>query len=144
MKTLIRREFTVNVPLEIAWEHLAQVEQWPSWAEHINSVELAPSGELTPESTGTIHLNSGLTSTFEMTEFNPHRNWKWAGPFLWLTVHYDHRFETINDHTSKLIFVVAGEGFGATTLGRLFAAIYNHNLNKAIPNLITEMNEISQ
>jgi hypothetical protein len=33
MKVLIRREFIVDVPVERAWEHLARVEAWPSWAK---------------------------------------------------------------------------------------------------------------
>src|SRR6266852_7538661 len=35
MITLLRREFTVELPLEKAWQHFARVEQWPSWAKHI-------------------------------------------------------------------------------------------------------------
>lgn len=35
MVTLIQRELTVGVPSQRAWDHLARVEQWPSWAPHI-------------------------------------------------------------------------------------------------------------
>jgi hypothetical protein len=34
MPTLINRAFVVDVPLEIAWHHLARVEAWPRWAKH--------------------------------------------------------------------------------------------------------------
>jgi hypothetical protein len=139
---LIRREFIVNVPLEIAWRHLARVEQWPRWAKHIKRVEVIPPGELTPRSTGLIHLSNGIKSAFRMTEFIPYRNWKWVGPFLWLTVHYNHIFEAQDSQHTKLIWVVEGEGFGVSIFGRLFAAVYNGNLNKAIPRLIAEMNSI--
>ena len=53
---LLRREFTVELPLEKAWQHLARVEQWPSWAKHIKQVEVQPPGELGPESTGRYAL----------------------------------------------------------------------------------------
>jgi hypothetical protein len=96
MIELIRREFTVSLPLQRAWDHLARVEQWPSWAPHIKKIELHPSGELGPESTGVIHLSNGMKPTFRMTEFNPPENWKWVGPFLWATVIYDHRFEALD------------------------------------------------
>jgi hypothetical protein len=84
-------------------------------------------------------LANGIKSAFRMTEFNPPRNWTWVGPFLWLTVTYDHRFESLDAEHTKLIWVVEAEGFGVSLLGRLFAKIYRRNLEKAIPLLIAEM-----
>jgi hypothetical protein len=139
MVTLIQRQFTVGVPLPRAWEHLARVEQWPSWAHHIKQIELTPPGELGPRSTGVIHLANGMHSAFRVTEFNPPRSWKWAGPFLWVTVHYDHQFEAPDAGHTKLTWIVSAEGFGAGILGRLFAGIYRRSLEKAIPSLIREM-----
>ncbi len=139
MINLIRRDFTVELPLEAAWRHLARVEQWPSWARHIRRIELRPPGELGPQSTGVIHLRNGLKCTFRMTEFNPPHNWKWDGRFLWLTVHYDHQFEKSAGQT-RLIWVVQASGLGAGVLGRLFARLYRASLDKAIPRLIAEMN----
>ena len=52
MVDLVKREFEVDIPLATAWKHLAQVEQWPSWARHIKHVELNPKGELTPGTVG--------------------------------------------------------------------------------------------
>jgi hypothetical protein len=135
----IRREFTVDVPLLVAWRHLANVEQWPSWAKHIKSVSLVPAGELTPVSSGTFHLNNGIRSTFRMAVYNPPHNWQWIGPFLWLTVYYDHQFEAIDSQRTKLTWRVDAEGWGELLFGRLFATIYNMNLNKAIPQLSAEM-----
>jgi hypothetical protein len=143
MVKLLQREFTVGIPLQRTWEHLARVEQWPSWALHIKKIELHPPGELGPESTGVIHLTNGIKSAFRMTEFNPPRNWKWVGPFLWVTVIYDHGFEALDAEHTKLIWVVEAKGFGASILGRLFAKVYRGNLEKAIPLLIAEMNASS-
>ena len=140
MITLLRREFTVDRPIEKAWQHLARVEQWPSWAKHIRHVEVQPPGELGPTSTGLIHLSNGVKSAFRMSEFNPYRSWKWVGGFLWLTVHYDHRFEELNSTQTKLTWVVEAKGFGVSVFGRLFAKIYAKNLDRAIPLLIEEMN----
>jgi hypothetical protein len=41
---------------------------------------------------GAIQLTNGIRSTFRMEELVPRTSWKWAGPFLWILVHYDHRF----------------------------------------------------
>jgi hypothetical protein len=139
MVTLIDRQFTVNASLEKAWQHLARVDRWPTWAHHIKHIELNPPGELNSEASGNIHLANGIKSTLRMTEFNAYRNWKWVGPFLWLTVHYDHCFESMNDHQTRLRFVLEASGFGVGLFGRLFAKIYRRNLEKAIPLLVKEI-----
>lgn len=74
-----------------------------------------------------------------MEELNAGRNWKWAGPFLWITVHYDHQFRQAGPEESEIAFVLDGEGFGVGAFGRLFAAIYARNLDRAIPNLVKEL-----
>jgi len=119
------------------------VEQWPSWAAHIKRIDLEPPGQLGAQSTGVIHLVNGMKPVFRMTEFNPPRNWKWVGAFLWLTVIYDHQFEQLDAEHTKLTWIVQATGFGASVLGRLFAKIYRGNLGKAIPLLIAEMNASS-
>jgi hypothetical protein len=139
----LQREFTVELPVEKAWQHLARVEQWPSWAKHIQQVEVQPPGELGSESTGRFHLTNGFKPVFRMTEFNPYHNWKWVGGFLWLTIHYDHLFEELSSTQTKLTFVIEPKGFGASVFGRLFAKIYSKSLDRAIPLLIAEMNASS-
>src|SRR5262245_55563819 len=73
MVTLIQRAFVVNVSFLRAWEQLARVEQWPSWAAHIKRMDLQPPGPLGPQPTGVIHLTNGMKSAFRMTEFDPPR-----------------------------------------------------------------------
>jgi hypothetical protein len=64
MITLLQREFTVDVGLQRAWDHLARIEQWPNWARHIKQIELRPPGKLGPQSTGVIHLTNGIKSAW--------------------------------------------------------------------------------
>ena len=141
MVELIRRDFIVDAPLASAWEFLAKVERWPSWAPHIKKIQLLPSGALTLHSRGIIHLTSGIKSEFRMTELNVSRNWKWAGQFLWLTVHYDHQFEAVDNEHTRLIWIVQADGFGATVFGKAFALMYRRNLDRAIPLLIAKMKD---
>jgi uncharacterized membrane protein len=136
----MQREFVVDVPLERAWEHLARIDAWPSWAKHIKSVTVEPPGQLSPSTVGVFHLTNGMTARFAMTEIVPKNNWKWIGKFLWLTVHYDHRFEPINDARTKIEFIIEIKGFAKLVLGKLFAAIYAKSLDRAIPNLVAEIN----
>jgi hypothetical protein len=139
MLTLIDREFTVDVSQQKAWRYLARLDLWPTWAPHIKHIELQPQGELGPQSSGIIHLTNGMKSAFHMTEFNPYRNWKWVGSFLWLTIHYDHRFESASKNQTNLRFVLEATGFAVGLFGRLFAKIYRRNLEKTIPMLVREM-----
>jgi carbon monoxide dehydrogenase subunit G len=143
MVTLLVREFTVHVPLETAWQHLARIEQWPSWARHIRQIELTPPGELGPSSTGVIHLRGGMKSAFRMTDFHPPRNWTWVGRILWMTVSYDHQFEAHDSDRTKLTWVVQAQGLGESTIGRLFAALYRRDMDRAIERLIREMEALS-
>ena len=82
-----------------------------------------------------------MKSTFQMTEFNPKHNWKWFGPFLWLTVHYDHRFESVTGNQTRVRFVLDASGFGVGFFGPLFARIYSRNLERSIPLLIEAMEQ---
>jgi hypothetical protein len=140
----LRRVFTVELPLEKAWKHLARLDEWPSWAKHIKQVEAQPPGELGPESTGRMLLTNGLKPVWTVTEFDPYRSWKWSGKFLWLTVDYDHRFEAVSPTQTRIEFVVEATGFGAAVLGRLFAKIYERSLDPAIASLVDQMNASRQ
>ena len=139
MRELVKREFTVDVPLDQAWEHLAKVERWTSWAKHIKSVTLQPPGPLTEHSSGAFRLAGGARSTFRMELFQPPTRWQWVGRFLTTTIHYDHRFEPVDPGHTRLVWTVVGEGPGSGSLGRVFAAIYARNLDGAIPRLRSEL-----
>ena len=139
VRELVRREFTVDVGLPDAWGHLANVESWTSWAKHIRRVTLDPPGPLTDRSSGTFQLAGGARSTFRMEIFDPPTRWQWVGRFLTADVHYDHRFEAIDEQHTRLVWTVMADGLGERSLGRVFGAIYSRNLDRAIPNLQTEL-----
>jgi hypothetical protein len=141
MVRLLQRRFRAKAAVERAWAHLERVEQWPTWARHIRRIDMRPSGPLKPETEGVIQLTNGIRSTFRMEELNAGSNWRWSGPFLWITVHYDHRFRRTGPQESEIEFVLDGEGLAVGVFGRLFAAIYARNLDRAIPNLIKELEE---
>ena len=121
------------------WEHLARITQWPSWARHIRSIQLTPGEGLSADTAGTIKLAGGIRSTFRMQRLDPPNGWLWVGGFLWLEVHYDHLFEEIAGQRTRIRFIIEVKGLGANSLGRLFAFIYARNLDRAIPNLIVEL-----
>jgi len=122
-----------------AWQFLARVEDWPRWAAHIRRIHLIPPGEIGPSSFGCIHLQAGIRATFRVTEFEPGKSWKWVGPFLWLTVHYDHRFDAVAPTQTRLTWIVDAEGFGSAVVGRLFIRSYSKNLDRAILRLVEQI-----
>lgn len=138
MRELLRRQFVVRVPLAEAWARLARVEEWPSWAVHIRQISLTPAGPLGEDSSGVIHLKNGMRTAFRMSEFDPPRSWAWAGKFLSLVIHYDHRFEPVGAASTRMIWIVRAEGPLTGLLGPLFAWIYGRNLDRAIPRLVHE------
>ena len=142
MITILNREFVVDAAIEIAWAHLAKIEEWPSWARHIKDVKLFPSGDISHNSVGSLTLTNGINSEFRVTEFQLHQNWKWRGPFLWMRMEYDHRFEPLGYDKTKFTWIIEGEGIGASTIGRVFAWQYKRNLNKAIPLLQHEISSL--
>jgi hypothetical protein len=135
----VRREFSVDVPRQQAWDHLANVEAWTSWAKHIRRVTLDPPGPLTEHSAGAFRLAGGARSTFRMEAYEPPTRWQWVGRFLTAHVHYNHEFEPIDDEHTRLVWTVSAEGPGESSLGHVFGAIYARNLDKAIPNLQREL-----
>ncbi|HSS19917.1 MAG TPA: SRPBCC family protein [Pyrinomonadaceae bacterium] len=139
MRRLLERRFVVRCSRENAWAYLANPEQWPSWARHIRRIDLKPAGPLGPSSTGLLWLTNGIRSRFEVEEFHPERSWKWVGSFLWLTVHYDHQFRRLGPEETEIAFVLDAEGFAVWQIGRMFAASYRRNLDRAIPALIREL-----
>ena len=109
---------------------------------HIKDVKLSPSGDISHNSVGSLRLTNGIESEFRVTEFQLHHNWKWRGPFLWMRMEYDHRFEPLGDDKTKFTWIIEGEGMGASTIGRVFAWQYKRNLDNAIPLLQHEISNL--
>jgi hypothetical protein len=139
MRWLVRRAFDVAVPAQRAWDHLATPSAWPSWARHIRSVETTPPGPVGPDTEGRIRLTNGVRSRFRMVEYVPGERWTWVGRFLWLRVRYEHAFDRLAPDRTRIRFDVGVSGLGSGSLGRLFASIYAKNLDRAIPNLVAEL-----
>ena len=138
-KRIIDRSFRVRAPLEVAWNHVAQIEEWPSWAKHIRSVMKSPPGPLSRDTRATLKLTNGVKTTFQMIEFEPLRHWKWIGPFLGLQIHYDHIFSQDELGETTIRFTVDATGGPGALLRGIFARIYRKNLERAVPLLVQEI-----
>jgi hypothetical protein len=64
-----------------------------------------------------------------------------AGPFLWITIHYDHRFRSLGPWETELTFSLDGEGRAVGVVGPIFACVYARNLDRAISPLVQELEQ---
>ena len=139
MRLLVHRQFEIARPKSEVWSRLARPASWPSWAKHIKSVDVEPPGLLASSSSGVVRHRNGVRSRFVVSTFTEGERWLWAGKFLWLRVEYDHVLEAVTPDRTRVTFDVAVGGFGVGSIGRFFAWIYSGNLDKAIPNLVAEI-----
>ncbi len=135
MKPLLERTFAVEAAAERAWAELVAAEQWPRWAQHLGSVQVAPPGPVGPGSSATLKLKNRTKARVRVTEFEDGRRFRWEGSFLWMRLGYDHLVTIDDTGQVRITFTVEGAGVGVDTIGPLFASIYARNLDRAIPRL---------
>ena len=143
-RRLVERRFSTTTRPAAVWQHLAAVEQWPTWARHIKRVRLDPPGALTPTSKGRIILKPGFPTTFRMTALDVERNWSWRGRFLGTTVDYDHVISPTPDGATDVTFTIVGSGSTVRVVGPVFARVYGRILDRAIPNLTRELDTLTR
>jgi len=131
---LLRRDFTVDLPLDAAWRAFADVATWPTWARHLRRVSVTPPGPIGATSTGRLSFRPIGRSAFRVSACDEPNHWEWVGKVAWLTIRYDHRFAANGDAT-LMTWTVAEEGSRRSTLGRLFASVYGRLVDRAIPRL---------
>lgn len=131
---LLRRDFTVDLPLDAAWRAFADVATWPAWAPHLRRVRVAPPGAIGASSVGALSFRPVGRSAFRISAYDEPNHWEWVGKVLWLTIRYDHRFAASGD-TTLMTWTVSQDGARRTTLGRLFASVYGRLVDRAIPRL---------
>lgn len=139
MRPLLTRTFTVTASPQASWDALIHAEAWPAWAHHIRRVELTPAGPVGAATNAVIVLTNRTKARVAVTELEAGRRFRWDGRFLWLGLGYDHVVEPLADGGSRITFTVAGDGPGVASIGRLFARIYARNLDRAIPNLRSQL-----
>ncbi len=139
MTTFVRKEFTVDVPLERVWEYVTRFDEWPKWAKHIKRIEFE-SGELKLGSKGRFYFKLGLKAIFEVSELHLLQNWKWRGPTLWLNVETDHIFLPVDKHHTKLTWTWACEGFAENIVGSILAVLVSKQWSVASKLLTSQLN----
>ena len=139
VREVVREQVVVDRPATEAWDHLSQLERWPSWAGHIKSMKPTPPGTLTAETKVDLQMRAGPRNTMVVTEYDPPRGWVWEGRSMGVTTRFEHRFEELEAGQTRIWFLawvsepLAGPG------GWMFGRMMRRALGVALPKLKAEI-----
>jgi len=141
MREVLREQVTVDRPDTVAWNHLAELERWPTWAGHIRSMDPSPPGTLTGSTTIVLHMRIGAKTTMKVTEFEPPRRWVWEGRSFGTLIRFEHRFEPLGDGRTRIWFLAWMSGPFARPGGWWFGRMMRRYLSVGFPKLKAEIEE---
>jgi hypothetical protein len=139
VREVLREQVTVDRPEQAAWDHLAALERWPSWAGHIRSMDPSPPGALTASTSVKLHMRNGVKATMTVTEYDPPRRWVWEGSSLGTVTRFEHRFEPVGDGRTRIWFLAWMGGPFARPGGWWFGRAMKRYLTRAFPKLKAEI-----
>jgi hypothetical protein len=87
-------------------------------------------------------LKPAVPTTFRMTAFDAPHSWSWRGKLMGTTLDYDHRIEAFADRGVRITFTIDGSGATSGVIGPVFALVYSRILDRAIPNLVDELDAL--
>lgn len=139
MVEVVREQVLVDRPASIAWSHLAHLEEWPSWAEHITRMEPTPPGDLRDSTHVLLHMRAGPRNEMKVTEYDPPNRWVWEGRSFGVTTRFEHRFEGVGDNATRIWFLGWMNGPLSFIGAPIFRRMMHGYLVKALPKLKLEI-----
>jgi hypothetical protein len=79
-----------------------------------------------------------------MKEFSPENRWKWASRSRLGSMAFDHQFRAMDEQHTQIDFVVETAGLAEPVLGRLTAVFLGRKLDRNLPRLVADLNEIGR
>ncbi len=139
MRQVVREQVVVARPVSAAWKHLANLEEWPSWAGHIRQMDPTPPGELTASTQVMLHMRAGPRTLMIVTEYEPPRRWVWEGRSFGITTLFEHKLEEIGAGQTRIWFLAWVSGPLAGPGGWTFGKMIRRYLARALPKLKGEI-----
>lgn len=139
MSEVVREQVIVDRSPSAAWNHLAHLENWPSWAGHIKRMEPTPRGDLTASTQVILHMRAGPRNKMIVTEYDPPHRWVWEGRSFGVTTRFEHKFEAIDENRTRIWFLAGMSGPLSFLTGGLFGRMMHRYLTRALPKLKSEM-----
>lgn len=141
MREVVREQVVVDRPASAAWKHLANLEDWPSWAGHIRRMDPTPPGELTASTQVMLHMRAGPRTKMIVTEYDPPRRWVWEGKSFGMTTTFEHRLEEAGEGGTRIWFLAWVSGPLSGPGGWIFGKMMHRYLARALPKLKAEIED---
>lgn len=132
---LVERSFEIAVPIDRAWDLLAQVERWPEWAPHIRTAHVE-GASLGSRAEGWFRFRPVGSARFAMTTWRPPTSWTWRGRALGLCIDYHHHFQSVGTDRTRLTWVVELVDGGSGLRTKAFTRTYGRNVDRAWPRFV--------
>jgi len=130
----VERSIFINVPPERIWEAFVNLGAWPAWNPHMREIRLLTEVPLAMDSRARIVLKTGLSSTWEVTEFSPGRSFTWDASLFASRLSFAHVVEPVNDG-SRVVFRIEASGLTALPAAPILRFIYARNLDRSLQRL---------
>ncbi len=99
----LERSIGIAAPPDVVWGVMSDVERWHEWTASIDSVARLDAGPFGLGSRALVRQPRLRPATFEVTEFNPGRNFVWTTRSGGLEAVADHRVEATPEGTRATI-----------------------------------------
>jgi uncharacterized membrane protein len=130
----VERSIVINVPAERVWEAFVNLGDWPVWNHHMREVRLLTDVPLSMGSRARIVLKTGLSSTWEVTEFSPGRSFTWDASLFGSRLSFAHVVEPVSDG-SRVVLRIEAAGLTALAASLVLRLSYGRFLNRSLRRL---------
>ena len=130
----VERSISINVPPEHVWEAFVNLGGWPVWNHHMREVRLLTEVPLSMGSRARIVLKTGLSSTWEVTEFSPGRSFTWDASLFGSRLSFAHVVEPVNGG-SRVALRIEAAGLTGLPASLVLRFSYGRFLNRTLKRL---------
>ena len=130
----VERSIVIDVPTERVWEAFVNLGDWPVWNHHMREVRLLTDVPLSMGSRARIVLKTGLSSTWEVTEFSPGRSFTWDASLFASRLSFAHVVQPMNDG-SRVVLRIEAAGLTGLAASLALRFSYGRFLNLSLQRL---------
>jgi len=130
----VERSIIIDAPTERVWEAFVNLGAWPVWNHHMREVRLLTDVPLAMGSRARIVLKTGLSSTWEVTEFSPGRSFTWDARLLASRLSFAHVVQPVNGG-SRVVLRIEASGLTALAASLFLRLSYSRFLDRSLRRL---------
>jgi uncharacterized membrane protein len=111
-------EINIDAPVEVVWQLVTQVEDWPSFTPTMTRVERLDTGPIRVGSQARVDLPGQRTAVWTVTRLDPPSSFVWRTRVMGVTMTATHDLQAADGGCSSTL-VIELSGLGASVLGRI-------------------------